>query len=166
MRNWLDTLKTSAALDATRSTPGGQPPASPRPVGKPGPAWSILALDRELRQPLPPTPAPADLRARILDAVRQSPAEAPSVGIWRAAWLVPTAGVACLALILCLPRFHSRPAPIAAAQLPPPPAGEVAVLDLAAATSADKLVAPLSSEFENFGRDLDRMREFLLATIP
>jgi len=42
----------------------------------------------------------------------------------------------------------------------------VAVLDLAAATSADKLVAPLSSEFENFGRDLDRMREFLLATIP
>ncbi len=167
MKSWFTKFRISAARDD-----GNEPSASlQRSLSKSpelrGFEQQASALDRALRQTAPKAPAPADLHASIMRAVRAAEpvvATPPRAVFLR--WLpAPVAAVVAAMLI-----WHALRGPV-----------QPAVQDtqaLAAATTAleisgqipeampSAVVSPLSDELQKVHQDLTNTAAFLLASLP
>jgi hypothetical protein len=101
MKIWLTKLKISHALDDRKPLPPAAQPAVVRSTDLRQFTENVLAVDRALKKTIP-APAPENLHAGIMRAVRSAGA-VPDSGwnIWRARFIPATA----LALLLLLAVF-------------------------------------------------------------
>jgi hypothetical protein len=170
MKNWLTKLKISHALDQRKPLPPAAQQAIARSTDLRQFTENVLAVDRALTKTIS-VPAPENLHAHIMRAVR-SAESVPDTGwkIWPAR-LVPASA---LALLLCLTVFgmvrSSRPpasatAPDKSASL----AFASATLDAGSAwvrAAPQAALEPLTTEMRGLNHDLENAQNYLLAAVP
>ena len=169
MRTWLTKLKISHALDQRKPLPPAAQQAIVRSTDLRQFTENVLAVDRALKKNIP-APAPENLHAGIMRAVR-SAESAPDSGwkIWRAQ-LIPASALGVLLLLVAFGMLRSaRQVRVAAPDKAASLALASATLDAGRAlvrTAPEAALDPLATEMRRLNRDLENAQNYLLAAIP
>jgi hypothetical protein len=167
MKSWLKKFRMANSLDTRRPAPAPLPDAIARDADLRRFADDLAAVDEALRQSRPDVQTPADLHASIMHAVRSEVEEAePSPILPWFRWL---AAPALMALVLAGVWWAVRPTGVATHEAPATLAAASSALELPhkiARTMPAEMLAPLSEEMARVNQDLDRTKQFLIASLP
>jgi hypothetical protein len=167
MKSWLKKFRIANSLDTRRPLPAPLPEAIARDAELRRFADDLAAVDEALRQSPPDLKTPVDLHASIMHAVRsevEEPEQSPILPWFR--WL---AAPALIALALAGVWWAVRPTGVATHESPATLAAASSALELPhkiARTMPAEMLAPLSEEMARVNQDLDRTKQFLIASLP
>lgn len=133
-------------------------------------AESSFALDRDLKNQMPESKAPSSLHQSIMRAVRTESHARNTMTIFSPRW-IPVSSFACLVVLAFVVAVHNSRTPSrSVAQT------EVRAFDAADSIlqiggnmvheAPDAAVSPLKDEMQAMHHDLDRTKDFLIASLP
>jgi hypothetical protein len=169
MKTWLNRFRIANALGSRRPLPAPLQDALARDAELRRFADQTAAIDEALRQSPPQTKTPAGLHSSIMHAVRSEAEEPRQRQI--VPWLRWLGAPAVTALVLAgvwlviRPTVGPQPQPAPKVFLGAP---KVA-LELSRQIARDVpagMLAPLSEEMDRVNQDLDRTKQFLIASLP
>jgi len=168
MKSWFKRFRIANALDERRPLPPSLQDAIAQDAELRGAADDTATVLEALRSSPPELKTPAGLHSSIMSAVRSEAGAQPSPGILP--WLRWLAAPAATALALAfLWHFALRPDPEPPRGTTASLAAAAAALELPHAIARDvpaEMLAPLSDELNRVNQDLNRTKEFLIASLP
>jgi hypothetical protein len=167
MKTWLSKYRLSNALDAREAL---APARREELLGSPRVRQferTLVALDGALKNASPRPEAPPGLHASIMRAVRNADAPEPVRARTVLRRWLPAPAFALLLVAWWVFSHQSTPSGSSAESRVMSDAASALELGETITYSAPQaMLLPLSDEWENLSRDLDRTTEFLLASLP
>jgi negative regulator of sigma E activity len=167
MKNWLKQFRIAGALESRRPLPTALQQSIARDETLRQFAEETVAIGDTLRRSKPVLKTPAGLHSSIMNAVRSEAEEPRQAQI--IPWLRWLAAPAATALVLAGVWLLIRPERGPESAPPTSLAAATTALELPHTIARDvpaQVLAPLSDEMDRVNRDLDRTREFLIASLP
>ena len=168
---WFVKFRISAALDSGKLAPQGVRDAIGRSDELHRFEKQVISLERSLQETPPAAPEPprglhrAIMRAVEAGATEAAPAREPVLGRWLTA-----SAMAALILLAVLWVFRQEPVSSTHSALQrnglAPAAAALELGQQVTQRMPAEMVAPLSEEWQRLNQDLDRTKQFLLASLP
>lgn len=169
MNSWLKRFRIADSLDARRPLPAPLQDAIIRDEELRRFAHETAAVDDALRKSKPELKTTAGLHSSIMRAVRGQAevSRQPRIVPWLRWLAAPAATALVLAGVWLVihPAAGPEPRP-ASPELLGAPAVALELPHQIARTVPAEMLAPLSEELDRVNRDLDRTKEFLIASLP